>query len=499
MADETCQLYFTLHNPAFLHHILNTTIVSTMTHPSPRLTHHRLEIMSSPHAERPDEISPLAEDITEVDDDPAFQRLPNELIARVMDCLRDNQHLETLAKFAQASKASQELAIPKLYRTIYVTRNNIYKILQRQDDEDSRVGLGLSARPGEPDNIRSSITRTRGSCQTKARCKILPKSSHNHPQSYSWRIARRSSWSAISPWLLSELSSGKLYKPRRHSTLRTIPTSSSCADSRSNDSKMYGDAALNSLHTSLSLETSKAQSCERTAIYLHLLMTQWVTTTIARLACSDRTVNVVIVGLGLSHRPLLYPSMCLGNAVRVTVYFCPDHVRALSYEKRAASLAHFVLQCFTPQESGLNMLQLNLVDVPSLILPKDVLPKDKAEANTLARATLKRLSETISDEAEVYRGRSAGDSMATVSLIDSPDGAEIRWKEPEPVSSHDQVVCCVPLIISQAVGDFGSDYGDYDDYEDPYDYDDPYGDDNDLFSSRDHRYLDDNDSEAEYH
>jgi hypothetical protein len=72
--------------------------------------------------------TPLPAEGNELDDDPQPQRLPNELIARVMDQLQEKRQLATLAEVARVSKALRELAIPKLYRIVHVTRQNIQQL-----------------------------------------------------------------------------------------------------------------------------------------------------------------------------------------------------------------------------------------------------------------------------------------------------------------------------------------------------------------------------------
>jgi hypothetical protein len=74
--------------------------------------------------------TPLPAERNELDDDPQPQRLPNELMARVMDQLQEKQQLATLAKVARVSKALRELAIPKLYRIVHVTRQNVQRLFE---------------------------------------------------------------------------------------------------------------------------------------------------------------------------------------------------------------------------------------------------------------------------------------------------------------------------------------------------------------------------------
>lgn len=74
--------------------------------------------------------TPLPAEGNELDDDPQTQRLPNELIARVMDQLQEKLQLATLAEVARASKALHELAIPKLYRVVRVTARNIQRLFK---------------------------------------------------------------------------------------------------------------------------------------------------------------------------------------------------------------------------------------------------------------------------------------------------------------------------------------------------------------------------------
>lgn len=215
--------------------------------------------------------------------------------------------------------------------------------------------------------------------------------------------------------------------------------------------KTYGDATLNSLHSTISLEASEVQSSRRTAVYLGWLAMCWVMSSIPRLLCSDRTVNVALIGYGSNLSRAYHQCRRIGiqRAVNLTVYLCADdnEYRAESYDVRTRELARWVLKHFDPPASGLLPYELNFVDISSFILPKNVVPKDRVKANTLARTTLMIHMALMIDEdehSEHWQGSSPRDVIANVNLLDSAGGAGIKWKGPEAVSTpqtHPYAVC----------------------------------------------------------